>query len=97
MSLAGHPEKAKVSEFISSGIWCVTADVDDLLLVQGSGEHGAVSSLPVGMGHASGRVDVPDGTKFGAAAACLGTFRSRPGKLDALGSVQSREVKVQFF
>ena len=30
------------------------------VLVQGSGEHGAVSSLPVGMEQASGRVDVPD-------------------------------------
>ena len=49
------------------------------------------------MEQASGRVYVPDGNKFEAAAACPGTFRSRPGKLEALGSVQSREVKVQFF
>ena len=53
------------------------------VLVQGSGEHGAISSLPVGMGQ--------------AAAAFAGTLRSRPGKLDALGSVRSREGKIQFF
>ena len=31
------------------------------VLVQGSGEHGAVSSLLVRVGQASGRVDLPDG------------------------------------
>ena len=66
------------------------------VLVQGSGEHGAVSSLPVNMGQASGRVDVPDGAKIDAAAAFAGTLRSRPGKLDALGSVWSREGKFNF-
>ena len=40
---------------------------------QGSGEHGAVSSLPAGLGQASGRVDVPDGTKIEAAAQSPGT------------------------
>ena len=74
----------------------VTADIDELL-VQGSGEHGTFSSLLVGMGQAAGRVDVPDGAKVEAAAACSGTLRSRPGKIVALGSVQSRKVKVQFF
>ena len=64
--------------------------------VQGSGEHGAVGSLPVGMEQASGRVDVPDGTKIEAAAANAGTLRSRTGKLDALGLVQSREGKCIF-
>ena len=67
------------------------------VLVQGSGEHGAVSSLPVGVEQASGRVDVPDGAKIDAAAAFAGTFRSWLGKLDALRSVLSREGKVQNF
>ena len=49
------------------------------VLVQGSGEHGAVGGLPAGMVQASGRVDVPDGTKIEAAAAFAGTLRSRPG------------------
>ena len=90
MSLAGYPLKAKdpISKGNSRSLFLqasgsVTTDIDDLL-VQGSGEHGAVSSLPVGLEQASGLVD---GTKFEAAAACPGTFRSRPGKLDALGSV----------
>ena len=51
----------------------------------------------MGLGQASGRVDVPDGAKIEAAAAFAGTFRSRPGKLDALRSVRSTEGKVQFF
>ena len=59
--------------------------------------HGTVSSLRVVMEQASGRVDVFDGAKIEAAAAFAGTYRSRPGKLGALGSVQSREDKVQFF
>ena len=74
----------------------LVANMDDLL-VQGSGEHGIVGSLPVGLGQASGQVDVPDGAKIEAAAAFAGTLRSRPGKLDALGSVRSREGKVQCF
>ena len=61
------------------------------------GKHGIVSSLPEGLGQASGRVDVPDDAKIEAAAAFAGTLRSRPGSLDALGSVQSREGKIQFF
>ena len=64
---------------------------------QGSGKHGIVSSLPEGLGQASGRVDVPDDAKIEAAAAFAGTLRSRPGSLDALGSVRSREGKIQFF
>ena len=63
---------------------------------QGSGEHGIVSSLPEGLGQASGRVDVPDDAKIEAAAAFAGTLRSRPGSLDALGSVLSREGKFNF-
>ena len=51
---------------------------------QGSGKHGIVSSLPVGLGQASGRVDVPDDAKIEAAAAFGGTLRSGPGSLDAL-------------
>ena len=64
---------------------------------QGSGKHGIVSSLPVGLGQASGRVDVPDDAKIEAAAAFGGTLRSGPGSLDALGSARSREGKIQFF
>ena len=55
------------------------------VLVQGSGEHGAVSSLPVGLEQASGRCQDRSGT-----------FRSLPGKLDALGSVRFRECKFHF-
>ena len=97
--LAGPSQKAK--EFVSHGNsrslslqapGSVTANIDDLL-VQGSGEHGTVSSLPVGLGQASGRVDVPDGAMIEAAAAFAGTLRSRPGKLDAL----REEGKVQIF
>ena len=64
---------------------------------QGSGKHGIVSSLPVGLGQASGRVDVPDDAKIEAAAAFGGTLRSGPGSLDALGLARSREGKIQFF
>ena len=64
---------------------------------QGSGMHGIVSSLPVGLGQASGRVDVPDDAKIEAAAAFGCTLRSGPGSLDALGSARSREGKIQFF
>ena len=60
-------------------------------------ESTASSGLPEGLGQASGRVDVPDGAKIEAAAAFAGTLCSRPGKLDALGSVRSREGKIQFF
>ena len=71
-----------------------------LIAIQSSfrdqGEHGAVSSLLVGMGQASGRVDVPDGAKIEAAAANAGALRSRPGKLDALGLVRSREGIFKF-
>ena len=66
-------------------------------LIKGSGEHGIVSSLPEGLGQASGRVDVPDDAKVEAAAAFGGTLRSGPGSLDALGSARSREGKIQFF
>ena len=59
---------------------------------QGSGKHGIVSSLSVGLGQASGRVDVPDDAKITAAAALEGTLRSGPGSLDAL-----RLAKIQFF
>ena len=69
------------------------ADFDEAL-IKGSGEHGIVSSLPEGLGQASGRVDVPDDV---AAAAFGGTLRSGPGSLDALGSARSREGKIQFF
>ena len=62
----------------------VTANIDDPL-VKGSGEHGIVSSLPEGLGQASGRVNVPDDAKIAAAAAIEGTLRSGPGSLDALG------------
>ena len=64
---------------------------------QGSGKHGIVSSLPVGLEQASGRVDVPDDAKIEAAVAFGGTLRSGPGSLDALGSARSREGKIQFF
>ena len=64
---------------------------------QGSGKHGIVSSLPEGLGQASGRVDVPDDAKIAAAAAIEGTLRSGPGSLDALGLARSREGKIQFF
>ena len=64
---------------------------------QGSGKHGIVSSLPEGLGQASGRVDVPDDAKFEAAAAFGGTLRSWPGNLDALGLARTREGKIQFF
>ena len=64
---------------------------------QGSGKHGIVSSLPEGLGQASGRVDVPDDAKIEAAAAFGGTLRSGPGSLDALGLVLSRKGKIQFF
>ena len=74
----------------------VTAEIDDPL-VKGSGEHGIVSSLPEGLGQASGRVDVPDDAKIAAAASIEGTLRSGPGSLDALGSVPFREGKIQFF
>ena len=66
-------------------------------LIKGSGEHGIVSSLPEGLGQASGRVDVPDDAKVEAAAAFGGTLRSGPGSLDALGSARSRDGKIQFF
>ena len=61
---------------------------------QGSGKHGIVSSLPVGLGQASGRVDVPDDAKIAVAAATEGTLRSGPG---SLGLARSREGKNQFF
>ena len=95
----------KVKEFVSRGnsrslslqaSGSVTANIDTSL-VKGSGEHGIVSSLPEGLGQASGRVDVPDDAKFAAAAAIEGTLRSGPGSLDALGLVRSREGKIQFF
>ena len=64
---------------------------------QDSGMHGIVSSLPEGLGQASGRVDVPDDAKIEAAAALAGTLRSRSGSLDALGSVRSMEDKISIF
>ena len=93
----------KVKEFVSRGnsrslslqaSGSVIANIDESL-VKGSGEHGIVSSLPVGLRQASGRVDVPDDAKF--AATIEGTLRSGPGCLDALGLVRSREGKIQFF
>ena len=42
-------------------------------------------------------MDVPDDAKIEAIAAFAGTFRTRPGSLDALRSVWSREGKIQFF
>ena len=56
---------------------------------QGSGEHGIVSSLPVGLGQASGRVDVPDDAKIAGAAAIEGTLHSGPGSLGGQNSVFS--------
>ena len=101
--LAGPFQKAK--EFVSRGnsrslslqaSGPVTANIDESL-VKGSGEHGIVSSLPVGLGQASGRVDVPDDAKIAAAAAIEGALRSGPGSLDALGLARSREGKIHFF
>ena len=101
--LAGPFQKAK--EFVSRGnsrslslqaSGPLTANIDESL-VKGSGEHGIVSSLPEGLGQASGRVDVPDDAKIAAAAAIEGTLRSGPGSLDALGLARSREGKIQFF
>ena len=50
---------------------------------QGTCERGAVSRLLTGVGQASGRVDVPNGTKIEAAAASQGTSRFRPWNADA--------------
>ena len=82
-----HPKQHKVFEaslFCTSPKLCCQVDYYSVF-DQGSGKHGALSSLPVGMGQPSGRVDVPDGTKIEAAAASLDTFRFRPGNADALG------------
>ena len=94
--LAGQPQKAKDNDYYGSlrsfflqASGSITADFDDVL-IKGSGEHGIVSSLPEGLGQASGRVDE-------AAAAFGGTLRSGPGSLDALGLARSREGKIQFF
>ena len=102
LSLAGCPKKAKyyISKGTSRSLFLqvsgsVTANIDDPL-VKGSGEHGIVSSLPEGLGQASGRVDVLDDAKIPAAAAIEGTLRSGPGSLDALGLARSRESKIQF-
>ena len=100
--LAGPFRKAK--EFVSRGnsrslslqaSGPVTANIDESL-VKGSGEHGIVSSLPDGLGQASGRVDVPDDAKIAAAPALEGTLRSGPGGLDApgLAPVQGRQNSV---
>ena len=101
--LAGQPQKAKDNDYYGSlrsfflqASGSITADFDDVL-IKGSGEHGIVSSLPEGLGQASGRVDVPDDAKIEAAAAFGGTLRSGPGSLDALGLARSREGKIQFF
>ena len=51
----------------------------------------------MGLGQASGLVDVPDDAKIAAAAAIEGTLRSGPGSLDALGLARSRKGKIQFF
>ena len=73
--LAGPFRKAK--EFVSCGnsrsysrqaSGFDSADIG-APLIKGSGEHGIVSSLPEGLGQASGRVDVPDDAKVEAAAA----------------------------
>ena len=101
--LAGQPQKANDNYYHGSprslslqASGSITPDFDDVL-IKGSGEHGIVSSLPEGLGQASGRVDVPDDAKIEAAAAFGGTLRSGPGSLDALGSARSREGKIQFF
>ena len=101
--LAGQTQKAKDNDYYdysrSSSLQAsgfVTADIDESL-IKGSGEHGIVSSLPEGLGQASGRVDVPDDAKIAAAVAIKGTLRSGPGSLDALGSARSREGKILFF
>ena len=101
--LAGQPQKAKDNDYYdysrSSSLQAsgfVTADIDESL-IKGSGEHGIVSSLPEGLGQASGRVDVPDDAKIAAAAAIEGALRFGPGSLDALGLARSREGKIQFF
>ena len=101
--LAGQHQKAKDNDYYdysrSSSLQAsgfVTADIDESL-IKGSGEHGIVSSLPEGLGRASGRVDVPDDAKIAAAVAIDGTLRSGPGSLDALGLARSREGKIQFF
>ena len=100
LSLAGYPQKAKY--YISKGTsrslslqasGFVIADIDESL-IKGSGEHGIVSSLPVGLGQASGRVDVPDDAKIAAAAAVVGTLRSGPGSLDALGLAMMWQVML---
>ena len=100
---AGQPRKAKDNDYYDSSrssslqvSFSVTAKIDDLL-VKGSGEHGIVSSLPEGLGQASGRVDVPDDAKIAAAAAIEGTLRSGPGSLDALGLARSREGQNSVF
>ena len=100
--MAGPSQKAK--EFVSQGnsrslslqaSGCVTAYVEDLLVQVQVSTVLSAACLWV-LGRASGRVDVPDGAWIEAAAAFAGTLRSRPGKLDALRSVRSREGKVQF-
>ena len=73
---------------------CCQVDQDH---AQGSGEHGAVTSLPVGLGQASGRVDVPDGAKIEAAAASSGASRFRPWNAGALREVESKGQKIKFF
>ena len=100
---AGQPQEAKDTgckknsrSNLCQASGCVTADSDEVL-VQGSSEHGAVSSLPAGFEQASGRVDVPDGTMIEAAAASPGTSRFRPWNAGALGEVQSSGTKIQFF
>ena len=98
-ALQANPKKAKDYEEYSRSsslqVSVVTANIDDSL-VKGSGEHGIVSSLPEGLGQASGRVDVPDDAKIEAAAAFASTLRSPPRSLDALGSVRSIEAKFNF-
>ena len=101
--MEGKPKKAKDTgtnlffrRYCCQASGCVIADGDEEL-VQGSGEQGAVSSLPVGLGQVSGRVDVPDGAKIEAAATIPGTFRFWPWNTEAHREVQSRGEKIQFF
>ena len=90
----------KVKEFVSRGntrSYSLQATDIGESLIKGSGEHGIVSSLPEGLGQASGRVGVPDDAKITAAAAIEGTLHSRPGRLERLGWPGPGKAKFSFF
>ena len=100
--LAGPFQKAKV--FVSRGnsrsfslqaSGSVLAESDDLL-VQGSGKRGIVSSLPVGLEQASGRVDltVPRSKRQQHLQAL---FVPDQESWMLFGSVRSRRAKFNFF